>query len=114
MDMRERRVGAVTVLDLGGRLTLGEESVRLKDKINSMLHQGIKNILINLGDVTYIDSTGLGELVSSFTSVRRHEGRLKLFNLGKRSKDLLVMTKLIMVFDTYDTEADALASFEAT
>jgi anti-sigma B factor antagonist len=109
--MRERRVGEVTVLELSGRLTLGEESMRLKDKINSLLHQGARNILIDLGGVTYIDSTGLGELVSSFTSVKRHEGRLKLFNLGKRSKDLLVMTKLIMVFETFDNEEDALASF---
>jgi anti-sigma B factor antagonist len=112
MEMRERRVGDVVVLDLGGRLTSDEGSMRLKDKINSLLHQGSHNILINLGDVTYIDSTGLGEIVSSFTSVKRHEGRLKLFNLGKRSKDLLVLTKLIMVFETFDTEEQALASFE--
>jgi len=112
MELRERRVGDVVILDLGGRLTLTDGSTRLKDKINSVVMEGGRKILINLGDVTYIDSSGLGELVSAFTGVKRHEGRLKLFNVGGRSKDLLVMTKLIMVFDTFDSEADALASFE--
>jgi len=112
MEMTERRVGDVAVLDLSGRLTGQDGSTRLKDKINSVIHEGGRKILVNLGGVTYIDSSGLGELVSSFTGVKRHDGRLKLFNVGGRSKDLLVMTKLIMVFETFDTEADALASFD--
>jgi len=112
MELGERRVGDVVVLDLSGRLTMTDGAIRLKDKINSALHEGEQKILVNLGDVTYIDSSGLGELVSSFTGVKRHGGRLKLFNVGGRSKDLLVMTKLIMVVDTYDTEAEAIKSFE--
>ena len=113
MELAERRIGEVVVLDLSGRLTLGTDSMRLKDKINSVIHQGSRQILLNLGDVSYIDSGGLGQLVSSFTSVRRENGQLKLFNVGKRAKDLLAMTKLLMVFDTYDSEAEALTSFQS-
>jgi len=112
MELTERRAGDVVVLDLSGRLTLTDGSVRLKDKINSVIHEGGRKILINLGQVTYIDSSGLGELVSAFTGVKRHDGRLKLFNVGGKSRDLLVMTKLIMVFETFDSEADALKSFD--
>ena len=112
MELHERRVGDVVVLDLGGQLTLGEASTRLKDKINSVLHEGSRNILLNLGEVSYIDSGGLGQIVVSFTTVKRENGRLKLFNLGKGSRDLLAMTKLIMVFDTYDTEQEAVGSFK--
>ena len=111
MELEERRVGNVVVLDLSGRLTLGDDSTRLKDKINSVLHDGTRHILLNLGDVSYIDSGGLGQLIASFTGVQRENGRLKLFNLGRQSKELLAMTKLVMVFDTYDTEDAALASF---
>ena len=111
MELEERRVGNVVVLDLSGRLTLGDDSTRLKDKINSVLHDGTRHILLNLGDVSYIDSGGLGQLIASFTGVQRENGRLKLFNLGRQSKELLAMTKLVMVFDTYDTEDEALASF---
>ena len=89
MELQERRVDDVVVLDLSGRLTLGDDSMRLKDKINSVVHQGARHVLLNLGDVSYIDSGGLGQLVSSFASVRRENGSLKLYNLGKRSKDLL-------------------------
>ena len=113
MDLQERRVGNTVVLDLSGRLTLGDESTRLKDKINSVLQEGIHDILLNLGDVSYIDSVGLGQLVTSFSTVKRAEGRLKLFNLGKQSKDLLATTKLLMVFDTFDTEQEGLESFRA-
>ena len=104
MELQERHVNDVVVLDISGQLTLGVDSTRLKDKINSALHQGSRNILLNLGGVTYIDSGGLGQLVASFTTVQRENGSLKLFNLGQRSKDLLAMTKLVMVFDTFDTE----------
>lgn len=111
MELLERRVGDVVVLDIGGRLTLGDDSMRLKDKVNSLLHDGMRNILLDLGDVSYIDSGGLGQLVASFTTVKREQGSLKLFNLGKGSKDLLATTKLLMVFDTYDTEQAAVESF---
>ncbi len=111
MELQERHVGDVVVLDISGQLTLGDDSVRLKDKINSALHQGSRDILLNLGGVSYIDSGGLGQLVSSFTTVKRENGSLKLFNLGKQSKDLLTMTKLVMVFDTFDTEREGVNSF---
>ena len=112
MNLTERRVGEVAVLDLSGRLTLGDGSTRLNDKINSLIHQGTRDILLNLGEVSYIDSGGLGQLVSSFNGVRRENGQLKLFNLGKKSKDLLAITKLLTVFDTYDSEDEAVASFK--
>lgn len=111
MELHERHIGNVVVLDLEGELTLGAESTRLKDKINSVLHAGIRNILVNLGGVTYIDSGGLGQLVACLTTVTRESGQLRLVNLGKRSRDLLAMTKLVTVFDTYDTEQEALGSF---
>ncbi len=113
MDLQERHVGDVVVLDLRGQLTLGDGSEQLKDKINSLLLQEARQVLINLGDVSYIDSGGLGQLVSSFTSFTREGGSLKLFNVGKRSRDLLAMTKLVMVFDTYDSEEKAVQSFES-
>lgn len=113
MELQERRVGDVVILDLSGQLTLGDDSMRLKDKINSVVQQGRRNILLNLGDVSYIDSGGLGQLVSSFTGVRRENGQLKLFNVGGRARDLLAMTKLLMVFDTYDSEDEAVASFSS-
>jgi anti-sigma B factor antagonist len=112
MDVAERQLGDVVVLDLNGRLTLGDNSLRLKDKINSVLQDGRHNILLNLGDVSYIDSGGLGQLISSFKGVKTENGQLKLFNLGKKSKELLAMTKLVTIFDTFETEHEALASFQ--
>ena len=111
MELQERHIGNVVVLEISGQLTLPDGSLRLKDKINSVLHEGSRNIVLDLGNVAYIDSGGLGQLVSSFTSVAREAGGLKLLNVGKRSKDLLAMTKLLTVFDTYDTEHEAVASF---
>ena len=112
MELEERHVGDVVVLDLSGQLTLtADGSERLKDKINSLLQQGLRDIVVNLGEVTYIDSGGLGQLVASFTRVTRQDGSLKLLNLGKQSKSLLSMTKLLMVFDTYDNEEAAVQSF---
>lgn len=111
MRLQERRIDDAVVLDLEGRLTLENGSERLKDKINSLLLQGSRRLFINLGDVSYIDSGGLGQLVVSSTAVSDQGGSLKLFNLGRQSRDLLAMTKLLMVFDTYDSEADALQSF---
>ena len=112
MKVEVRRIGDVVVLDLNGQLTLGDNSLQLKDKINSALLDGTRDILLNLGDVSYIDSGGLGQLIASFKGVKSENGRLKLFNLGKKSKELLAMTKLLMVFDTYDTDYEALSSFQ--
>ena len=112
MKVQERRIGDVVVIALSGQLTLGDGDVRLKDKINSLLLEGVRNIVLDLGDVTYIDSSGLGQLVSSFTSVTRTNGRLALVKVGRHSQDLLIMTKLVTVLDTYDTQDEAINSFE--
>jgi anti-sigma B factor antagonist len=106
-----RQVDGITVLDLSGRITLGEGSVVLRDTIREALGQGNKKILLNLGDVTYIDSSGIGELVSAFTAVRKEGGELKLLNLTKKVHDLLQITKLYTVFDVKDEESAAIASF---
>ena len=101
----------VTVLDMSGRVTLGEGSVVLRDTIRDILGKGNKKILLNLGDVTYIDSSGIGELVSAFTAVRKEGGELKLLNLTKKVHDLLQITKLYTVFDVKDDEAVAISAF---
>ena len=107
----QRQVDGVTILDLSGRITLGEGSVVLRDTIREVLGKGEKKILLNLGDVTYIDSSGIGELVSAFTAVRKEGGDLKLLNLTKKVHDLLQITKLYTVFDVKDDEALAAESF---
>src|SRR4026209_1305846 len=112
MVIEERIVGDVTILDLKGKMTLGEGDELLKDKINSLIHQGQKNLLLNLEGVPYIDSAGLGEIVRTYTTVSRQVGALKLVNLTKRIQDLLAITKLLTVFETYDTEQDAVGSFK--
>ncbi|MCU1287346.1 MAG: anti-anti-sigma factor [Acidobacteriales bacterium] len=106
-----RQVDGITVLDLSGRITLGEGSVVLRDVIREVLGKGEKKILLNLGDVTYIDSSGIGELVSAFTAVRKEGGELKLLNLTKKVHDLLQITKLYTVFDVKDDETAAISSF---
>jgi anti-sigma B factor antagonist len=106
-----RQVDGVTVVDLSGRITLGEGSVVLRDTIKDLLGKGHKKILLNLGDVSYIDSSGIGELVSAFTSVRNQGGELKLLNLTKKVHDLLQITKLYTVFDVKDDEPGAISSF---
>ncbi|MGE0040364.1 MAG: STAS domain-containing protein [Vicinamibacterales bacterium] len=113
MEIAERNVGDVTVLDLKGKMTLGEGDELLKDKINSLLAQGRKQLVLNLEGVPYIDSAGLGEVVRTYTTVSRQGGSLKLLNLTKRIEDLLSITKLLTVFDTFDTEAEAIKSFSA-
>ena len=112
MEIVERNVSDVTVLDLKGKMTLGEGDELLKDKINSLLAAGKKKLLLNLEAVPYIDSAGLGEVVRTYTTVSRQGGSLKLLNLTKRIEDLLSITKLLTVFDTYDNEADAVKSFK--
>src|SRR6266576_6324845 len=111
MQIEERSAGDVTVLDLKGKMTLGEGDELLKDKINSLLHQGRKKIVLNLEGVPYIDSAGLGEIVRTYTTIKKQDGSLKLLNLTKRITDLLSITKLLTVFETYDSEADAVRSF---
>lgn len=106
-----RQVDGITILDLSGRITLGEGSVTLRDAIRDLVNKGEKYILLNLGDVSYIDSSGIGELVSAFTSVKNAGGELKLLNLTKKVHDLLQITKLYTVFDVKDDEASAVASF---
>jgi anti-sigma B factor antagonist len=102
------------VLDIKGRVQLGDGDEMLKDKVNSLLNQGRKKIVLNLAEVPYIDSAGLGEVVRTFTTVSRQGGQLKLLNLTKRITDLLAITKLLTVFDTYDSEQDAVQSFSAS
>ena len=111
MEIVERTVSDVTVLDLKGKMTLGEGDELLKDKINSLLASGKKKLLLNLEAVPYIDSAGLGEVVRTYTTVSRQGGSLKLLNLTKRIEDLLSITKLLTVFETFDTEPEAIKSF---
>ena len=111
MQIEQRTVGSVTILDLKGKITLGEGDEALKDKINSLILQGHKKILLNLADVPYIDSAGLGEIVRTYTTVSRQGGQLKLVNLTKRITDLLSITKLLTVFETFDSESEAIKSF---
>lgn len=111
MKVNNRQVDGVTVVDMSGRITLGEGSVVLRDTIRDLVGKGQKKILLNLGDVTYIDSSGIGELVSAFTAVRREGGELKLLNLTKKVHDLLQITKLYTVFDIKDDEASAIQSY---
>ena len=112
MEIVERTVSDVTVLDLKGKMTLGEGDELLKDKINSLLSQGKKKLLLNLEGVPYIDSAGLGEVVRTYTTVSRQGGSLKLLNLTKRIEDLLSITKLLTVFETYDSETEAVQSYK--
>ena len=111
MEIVERTVNDVTVLDLKGKMTLGEGDELLKDKINSLLADGKKKLVLNLEGVPYIDSAGLGEIVRTFTTVSRQGGKLKLLNLTKRIEDLLSITKLLTVFETFESEPDAIKSF---
>src|SRR3954471_12197893 len=107
MQIDERIVDGVTILDLKGKMTLDEGDELLKDKINSLILQGRKKLVLNLEAVPYIDSAGLGEIVRTYTTVSRQNGSLKLVNLTKRITDLLSITKLLTIFETYDTEEDA-------
>jgi anti-sigma B factor antagonist len=114
MQIVERAVGDVVILDVKGRITLGEGDELLKDKVNTLVNQGKKKIVLNLADVPYVDSAGLGEIVRTYTTVSRQGGSLKLLNLTKRISDLLSITKLLTVFETFDTENEAIASFSAS
>lgn len=106
-----RDIGDATVIDVSGRITLGEGSARLREMVKDLLSKNRKHIILNLGDVNYIDSSGIGELVSGFQTVRTHGGELKLLNLTKKVHDLLQITKLYTVFDVHTDEGAALSSF---
>ena len=111
VKLNNRQVGDVTVVDVAGRITLGEGSSAMRDTLRDLVTKNQKKILLNLGDVSYIDSSGIGELVSGFTTVTNSGGQLKLLNLNKRVKDLLQITKLYTVFDVHEDEAAAIRSF---
>jgi anti-sigma B factor antagonist len=112
LDIKERQAGDITILDMNGKVTIGEGSVALRTAIRRLLEEGKKKNLLNLGGVGYIDSSGIGELVSSFTAINKEQGQLKLLNLTQKLQDLLGITKLLTVFDVYDNESDALGSFK--
>lgn len=112
LNVSERQSGDVTILDMDGKITIGEGSVALRTSIRRLLEEGKKKILLNLARVNYIDSSGIGELVSSYTAINKDGGELKLLNLTQKLQDLLTITKLLTVFDVYEAEADALASYK--
>lgn len=111
MDIKERVVAGISILDLSGKIVLGEGDMQVKERIKDLLADGQRKILLNLAEVNYIDSAGLGALISSYTTARREGGTLKLVNLTKRIKDLLAITKLITVFETFENEPEALTSY---
>ncbi len=113
LKMHTREVKDITVIELSGRLTMGEPCKAIRDEIHDEIGQGARKILLNLGEVTYIDSAGLGELTSAYTSVKNRGGALKLMNLTKRVHDLMQITKLYTVFEVFDDEKAAVASFGA-
>ena len=113
MQITERALADVMILDLKGKITLGEGDELLKDKVNSLVNQGQRKLVLNLADVPYLDSAGLGEVVRAYTTVTKQGGSLKLLNLTKRITDLLSITKLLTVFDTFDSEDEAVRSFSA-
>jgi anti-sigma B factor antagonist len=112
LDLKERQAGDVTILDLSGEVRIGDSSVALRESVRKLADQGKKKLLLNLAGVKYIDSSGIGELIANYTTVSRQGGQLKLLNLTDKIQNLLVITKLLTVFDTYDNEAEALKSFE--
>ena len=112
MKASTRQAGSVTIVDLSGQIKLGEGSSVLRDTVKDLLSKGHKKILLNLGDINYVDSSGIGELVAAFTSVRNQGGEMKLLHLTKKIHDLLQITKLYTVFDVRDDEAQALAAFD--
>ncbi|MFQ5738957.1 MAG: STAS domain-containing protein [Acidobacteriota bacterium] len=111
MRIDTEQANGVTVLTIDGKITIGEGSAEVRKTVRELLQAGKKNILLDLGNVSYVDSSGIGELVSSFTTVTNQGGQLKLLNLTKKLQELLAITKLLTVFDCYEDEKDALASF---
>ena len=112
LEVNERQAGDVTMLDMTGAVRIGEGSIALRDAIRGLADSGKKKILLNLAGVNYVDSSGIGELIANYTTVSRQGGQLKLLNLTDRIQNLLVITKLLTVFDAYEDEGEALKSFE--
>jgi anti-sigma B factor antagonist len=112
MKIDERAAGSVKILDISGQIKFTQGDEMLKDKIHSVVHQGSKKILVNLGGVDYVDSAGLGELVGAYTTVAKAGGTMKLLNVTKKMRDLLSITKLLTVFETFDNEQEAVNSFK--
>ena len=112
LDVKERQAGDVTILDMSGEVRIGEGSIALRDSIRNLVDQGKNRVLLNLAGVKYVDSTGVGELIANYTTITRQGGQLKLLNLTDRIQNLLVITKLLTVFDAYDNEPEALKSFQ--
>lgn len=114
MDIKieERHIGRVTILDIAGKLSSDRAALHLKDKIHSLISQQRTRVVLNLKNVTYIDSAGLGQLVASYGSIMKTDGALKLLNLGSRTHDLLSITRLVTLFESFDSEAEAVKSFE--
>ena len=112
LEVNERQAGDVTILDMNGSVRMGEGAISLRNSIRSLIDQGKKKILLNLNGVKNIDSSGIGELIANYTTISRDGGQLKLLNLTEKIQNLLVITKLLTVFDSYDNEAEALNSFK--
>ena len=112
LNMKERQAGDVTVLDMDGKITIGEGSVALRSAIRRLLEESKKKVLLNLAGVSYIDSSGIGELVSSYTAINKDGGQLKLLNLTQKTLELLTITKLLTVFDVYESEPESLDGFK--
>lgn len=112
LEVKERQAGDVTILDMSGAIRIGEGSVALRDAVRRLVNDGKKKVLLNLGGVNYMDSSGVGELIANYTTLSREGGQLKLLNLTDRIQNLLVITKLLTVFDAYDSESEALTSFK--
>ena len=113
LNVKTRKVDGVVIIDLSGRLTIGEPVLLLRETLRVQVNDGARCFILNLGDVAYIDSSGLGELVSAYTTVRNKQGDVKLLNLTKKAKDLLQMTKLLTVFDVYEDEVTAINKLKA-
>jgi anti-sigma B factor antagonist len=113
MTVTARTVDDITILDVQGTVTVGEQAERLRDKVRSVVQEGARRILVNMAGISYVDSAGLGELIAAYTTTKRQGGTLKLLNTTKRLNDLLVITKLATVFETFEDEAEAIASFGA-
>ena len=112
LEVNQRQAGDVTILDMSGAVRMGEGSITLRDAIRGLADEGKKKIILNLAGVKYVDSSGIGELIANYTTVSRQGGQLKLLNLTDRIQNLLVITKLLTVFDAYEDESEALKSFE--
>jgi anti-sigma B factor antagonist len=114
LNVKTRKVDGIVVVDMSGRLTIGEPVLLLRETLRVQVNDGVRHLVLNLGEVSYIDSSGLGELVSAYTTVRNKQGDIKLLNLTTKAKDLLQMTKLLTVFDVYEDESKAVNALKGS